>query len=137
MRGPVFGQALVEHGFDRCSFLGGAELEASYVLDRPIRLFAGAVADHGWNLDEPELAGRGDAVEAGNQLVLEARGPDVGLCGADDDRDEHPLQRDRGRERVDVLGVERADVLRDVNPREWQGQSAGGGRCGSGHQASP
>ena len=137
LRGPVLGQALVEHRLDRCGLLGRAELEASDVLDRPVRLFAGAVADHGRDLGEPELAGRGDAVEAGDELVLEAGGGDVGLGGADDDRDEHPLQRDRRRERVDVLGVERAHVLRDVDPRERQGESAGGGGCGSGHQASP
>jgi hypothetical protein len=118
LRGPVFGQALLEHRLDGSGLLGRAELEASYVLDRSVRLFAGAVADHGRDLDEPELAGRGDAVEAGDELVLEAGGGDVGLCGADDDRDEHPLQRDRRRERVDVLGVERAHVLRDVDPRE-------------------
>ena len=138
LRGPVFGQALVEHRLDRCGLLGRAELEASDVLDRPVSLFAGAVADHGRDLDEPELVGRGDAVEAGHELVLEAGvGGDVVLCGADDDRDEHPLQRDRRRERVDVLGVERAHVLRDVDPRERQRESAGGGGCGSGHQASP
>ena len=49
---------------------------------------------------------------------------------ADDDRDEHPLDLDAAGERLDVLGVERADILghadlveRDVAP----------GVCGGGH----
>ena len=52
---------------------------------------------------------------------------------ADDDRHEHALQLDRAGERLDVLGIERADVLGDADLVERD--VAPGLLDGGGHQA--
>jgi len=51
------------------AWTGRAELEPGDVLYCPVRLLAGAIADYGRHLSESELGGRGDAVEAGDELV--------------------------------------------------------------------
>ena len=56
------------------------------------------------HVGRPERLRGGDPVEAGDELEALA-------VVADDNRDQHPLQLDRAGERLDVLGVECADVL--------------------------
>jgi hypothetical protein len=72
-------------------------------------------------------------VEAGNELVLPAADRDLSLGRSDDDRDQHALQADALGERVDMVDVQRPDVLSDVDLVERHGALAC--YCCGDHQA--
>jgi hypothetical protein len=74
-------------------------------------------------------------VEAGDELELPSAKGDVSLGRPHDDRDKHPLQADRARQRVHVIRVERTNVVGDVDLPERSGAVD---RCsGGGHLALP
>jgi hypothetical protein len=62
---------------------------------------------------EPELAARSDAVITGDELVR-------AVNRANDQRYEQPAQRDRLRQRIDVLDVELTHVLTHADLVERQ-----------------
>jgi hypothetical protein len=128
LRGAVLGQAAVKHRPDRARLLEGIQLLARDVLDRPIRVLGVDVAHDDRHVGEPERLRRGDPVKARDEL-------EAVVPVADDNRHEHPLQRDRAGQRLDVLGIEVADVLRDADLAE--GHTAPGLLDGGGHQALP
>ena len=108
LRGAVLGQAAVEHRVDRLGLLVGVQLLARDVLDRAVGVLGLGVAHDDRHVGQAERPRGGDPVKAGDELEAVA-------VVADDDRDEHALQLDRAGERLDVLGVERADVLGDAD----------------------
>jgi hypothetical protein len=72
-------------------------------------------------------------VEPGDELELPSAQRDVSLGRPHDNRNQHPLQADRARERMYVIGVERTNVVGDVELLE-RGGAVGRG-SGGGHLA--
>ena len=113
--GAVLGQAAVEHRLDRTGLLVGVQLLARNVLDRAVGVLGLGIAHDVGHVGEAELARRCDAVKAGDELEVVA-------VGTQDDGDEQALQRDRAGERVDVRGVEVADVVGHADAVERNGR---------------
>ena len=105
--GAVLGQpAIGEHRAYGLGLLVWVELLTGDVLDRPVGVLAVDVADLGVDVGLAELLVRGNSVIARDELV-------VVTGDSHDHRHNQPTQLDRGRERVDVVGVEFADVVTD------------------------
>jgi hypothetical protein len=126
LRGAVLGQAAIERRADGLGLLVGVQLLARDVLDGAVGVLGHGTAHDDRHLRQIKRARSGDAVKASGEFKP------VAVVVADDDRDDDALELDRAGERLDVLGVEVADVVgdADVDERDMAPRLLGGG-----HQA--
>src|SRR5438128_2007881 len=110
-RGAVEGVALLEHVRYRVRLLQGGELLAHDVLGGAVGARALLLAQGDLDLVQAEAAARRVAVMPGHEGEALA-------VGANDERDYQSPERDRAGERIDVLAVELARVLAQVDRAE-------------------
>ena len=120
LRRAVEGVALLEHRLDGIGLLQRRELLAGDVLRRAVGARALLIAHDNRRVGQVELAARGEAVIAGDELI-------AATDGSHDEGDEQPAQGDRLREAVDVRLVEPAHVLAQADVIQRQATLAGGG----------